>query len=194
MVEQQLLVGLVVERWPPVSVWGSITWRGSQVLPQAPEVAPWTVLGRAPERDTFYAGAAVVTLYSTETANYLDNLGSGSPKLWVILRPSGDEPPVDVIAVTADPSEGEAFTEAGNDSVDPVAMPPEIAAMVAAFIEAHHVERPFEKRKRDTSAFEKRRPKGAGLDRGVPEQRIDGSANADAARGDQAKFRDRSDD
>jgi hypothetical protein len=175
MVEEHLIVGLIVERWPPVSMWGGVTWRGSQVLPEAPDVAPWTVLTRAVERDTFFAGATTVSLYSTETANYRDNLASGAPKLWVVLRPSGDDPTVEVVTVTADPAEGEAFTEAGNDVVDPVPMPAAVAAAVAAFVAAHHVERVFEKRRRDTSAFEGRRPKGAGLDRGVPTDRIAGA-------------------
>ena len=43
--------------------------------------------------------------------------------LWVVLRPTGVEPPYELLAVTADPAEGEAFTEAGNDLVEMVAMP-----------------------------------------------------------------------
>jgi Protein of unknown function (DUF3305) len=66
----------------------------------------------------------------------------------VALRPVASEPPYEVLAVTADPSEGEAFTDAGNNLVEAVAMPPEIAAAVAQFIAEHHVERPFVKRQR----------------------------------------------
>ena len=57
--------------------------------------------------------------------------------------------PYEVLAVTADPAEGEAFTEAGNDLVETVPMPAEIAKAVEAFIAEHHVERPFFKRQRD---------------------------------------------
>ena len=46
-----------------------------------------------------------------------------APLLWVVLRPTGAEPPYDVLAVTADPAEGEASTEAGNDLVETVPMP-----------------------------------------------------------------------
>jgi hypothetical protein len=88
-------------------------------------------------------------LYRTETTNYRDNLAPGTPSLWVVLRPTGAEPPYDVVAVTADPAEGEAFTEAGNDLVDAVPMPEEMANVVAAFVAEHHVERAFVKRKRD---------------------------------------------
>ena len=84
-----------------------------------------------------------------ETSNYRDNLSTGAPKLWVVLRPTGVEPPFEIVRVTADPSEGEAFTEAGNDIVEPVAMPEAIWHAIDAFVAEHHVERPFYKRKRN---------------------------------------------
>ena len=59
-----------------------------------------------------------------------------------MLRPTDGEPPFDVLAVTADPAEGEAFTEAGNDLVETVPMPTAIAEVLEAFIAEHHVERP----------------------------------------------------
>ena len=43
--------------------------------------------------------------------------------LGVALRPTGVEPPYDLIAVTADPAEGEAFTQNGDHLVDVVPMP-----------------------------------------------------------------------
>jgi len=67
----------------------------------------------------------------------------------VVLRQTGSEPPYKVFTVTADPAEGEAMTEAGNDLVDQVAMPAPIRAAIEAFVAEHHVEREFIKRKRD---------------------------------------------
>ena len=63
--------------------------------------------------------------------------------MWVVLRPTDRIPPYDVLAVTADPAEGEAMTEAGNDLVETVSMPPSIAEALEAFLTEHHVERPF---------------------------------------------------
>ena len=114
-----------------------------------PEAAPWTMLSQDDNGATFYAGAADVELYRTETANYRDNLGSGAPALWVALRPTGVEPPYEVFGVTADPAEGEAWTEAGNDLVDVVPMPEAVRAAIEAFVAEHHVERDFYKRERD---------------------------------------------
>lgn len=164
MAYQDSIVGLVVERWAAVSTWGSVTWRPTTVFASAPEVADWTPLGGDGTRAQFYAGAHVVHLYSTETANYRDNLATGNPLLWVVLRPNGDEPPVEVVAVTADPAEGEAFTEPGQDVVETVAMPPELVEIVAQFIADHHVEQVFEKRKRDKTGAKSYGP--GGLDRG----------------------------
>ena len=160
MAYEQLIVGLVIERWASASTWGSVTWRPTTVFASVPEVAPWTSLGGNGQTSRYYAGAHSIELYSTETANYRDNLNSGQPLLWVVLRPQGDEPPVEVVAVTADPAEGEAFTEPGNDVVETVAMPPEVAAIVAQFIADHHVEHVFEKRKRDKTGSKAHGPGG----------------------------------
>jgi len=143
----RLPVGVVVERRRARSPWAEWVWRPVAVLPAPAEAGEWTPLGEAEEAARFYAGAGEVALHRADTAMYRDNLATGRPMLWVRLRLDGAWPRL--IAVTADPAEGEAFTEAGEDLVDQVAMPPEIAAAVAAFVAAHHVERVFIKRRRD---------------------------------------------
>jgi len=153
-------VGVVVERSKSASQWVDYLWRPSAVLPGAPDTAPWTKLSGGVERATFYAGRADISLYAAETSAYRDNLGSGSPGLWVVLRPTEADPPYELFGVTADPSEGEAMTEAGSNIVEPVAMPEAIREMVAAFVAEHHVEREFFKRKRDRAnpdSFARRR-------------------------------------
>jgi Protein of unknown function (DUF3305) len=144
-----IAVGVVVERFKAQSSWIDFTWKPLGVLSGLPEARPWTMLDDNGDRATFYAGAAEIRLYRTETANYRDNVGSGAAVLWVALRPTGVEPPYEVFAVTADPAEGEALTETGNDLVDVVPMPETIRAEIEAFVTAHHVERNFYKRERD---------------------------------------------
>jgi len=159
--QAKMTVGVVVERHKARSPWIDFTWKSVAVLAGLPEAAPWTMLSEDGERATFYVGAAEVALHRTETGNYRDNLGSGAPRLWVALRPTGVEPPYEIFAVTVDPSEGEAWTEAGSDLVDVVPMPDPMRAVVDAFIAEHHVERPFHKRKRDRAdpeAFARREP------------------------------------
>jgi Protein of unknown function (DUF3305) len=148
-------VGVLVERRKAANPWIDYVWTSTAVLAGAPEAAPWTPVAHGAEATTFYAGAAEVALFRTETGNYRDNLSSGAPKLWVVLRPTGREMAYELLAVTADPAEGEAFTEAGNDLVEAVSMPEAIEATLAAFVSEHHVERPVVKRKRDRASPER---------------------------------------
>jgi uncharacterized protein DUF3305 len=142
-------VGVVVERTKGTSAWVDYLWRPSAVLAGVPDTPVWSKLSEEGERATFYAGAAEIELHRTETANYRANLATGEPLLWVVLRKMDSEPPYTVFAVLADPAEGEAMTEAGSDLVETVAMPEPVQEALGAFIEAHHVEREFVKRKRD---------------------------------------------
>jgi hypothetical protein len=129
-------------------MWLDFLWRPVSVLVGSPSAAPWTSLDSDNETALFFAGDAVIELHRTETANYRDNLASGSPSLWIALCPVVSGHPYEVLAVTADPAEGEALTDAGNNIVEAVAMPPGVVDVVAQFIAEHHVERPFLKRNR----------------------------------------------
>jgi hypothetical protein len=142
-------VGVVVERRKGRSAWVDFLWRPVSVLVGTPSAAPWTPLDAEPDATLFFAGEAVIELHRTETANYRDNLASGAPAIWVALRPVASDQPYEILAVTADPAEGEALTDAGSNLVEAVPMPPGIVEAVAQFIAQHHVERPFIKRQRD---------------------------------------------
>jgi hypothetical protein len=138
----------VVERRKADSPWIDFTWKPVTVLVGLPAASPWTKLSDEGEVATFYAGKAEIELHRTETTNYRNNL-AGDGRLWVSLRPTGIDPPYEVFGVTADPAEGEGWTETGADLVDVVAMPEPVRAVMEAFIAEHHVDRPFYKRKRD---------------------------------------------
>jgi hypothetical protein len=142
-------VGVVVERTKAESQWIDYLWRPVSVLAGVPDTPPWSKLAEASDRTTFYAGPARIELFRSETGNYLGNLATGTPMLWVVLRETGTQPPYSVFLVTADPAEGEAMTEAGNDIVEPVPMPNPVREAVAAFVAEHHVEQVFVKRKRN---------------------------------------------
>jgi hypothetical protein len=142
-------IGVIVERRKATSQWIDFVWQPVAVLAGRPDAAPWTVLASEGGTTTFYAGSAQIALHRSETSNYRENLASGSPSVWVALRPREAEPPYDIVMVTVDASEGEAFTETGTDLVAAVPMPDVIRDTVAAFVAEHHVERAFVKRKRD---------------------------------------------
>mgnify|MGYP001604699127 CR=1 FL=1 len=146
---QTIPVGVVVQRCKAASQWIAFLWRPLRVFAGAPETPPWTKLSGDGERATFFAGAAAIELHRTETPNYRGNLVVEEPLLWVVLRPSDGEMPYVLLMVTADPAEGEAMTEAGNDLVETVPMPEAIQQTIADFVAKYHVEQTFTKRKRD---------------------------------------------
>jgi hypothetical protein len=129
-------------------MWAQFLWRPVGVFAGKASAEPWTALDTRAEVALFYAGQATIELHRTETSYYRDNLASAAPKLWVVLRPTASEPPYELLAVTADPAEGEAFTDAGSNLVDTVPMPRDIVEAVVRFVARHHVERPFLKRQR----------------------------------------------
>lgn len=155
-------VGVVVERLKAQSQWVDYIWQPANVLEGIPGIAAWTQLEGNDERALFYAGSAEIGLHAGDAVHYRENLATGYPKLWIILRPTGVEPPLELVMVTADPFEGEGLTESGTDLVEPVPMPNSIQAELIAFIEEHFVDEPFFKRKRDKANPESlgRRPGG----------------------------------
>lgn len=149
MVEHDIEVGLVIECLAPSNAWAEPHWLPVQILEDVPETPPWTVISRGSDRVRYFAGAFTVRLYSTDTAYYRDNLMAERPRLWVAMRPGGAAPPLEIIAVTADPTEGEGYTQTGTNVVEVIDMPDGVAAEIAAFVAEHYVEQVFEKRKRD---------------------------------------------
>ncbi|MCA3594041.1 MAG: DUF3305 domain-containing protein [Methylobacterium sp.] len=161
LVEEVIPVAVIVDKKKAASPWIDHIWVPARVVTGLPEAQPMTLLARDGENESYYAGSTSLVFASTETANYRDNLITGQPKLWVVLRMGELDAYVSVVTVTADPAEGEAHTESGSNIVEPLPMPPEIAAELAAFVDRHHVEREFFKRKRDRvnpDALAHRRP------------------------------------
>ncbi len=149
MAIEHMMVGVVVERRSVDSPWIDHVWAPVAVLADAPDVAPWTSLGKDSRAERFYAGPAPLSLYSSDTGQLIGNFLPGSGKLWVSLRPTDGEPPLEIVGVTADPAEGEGYLSGIGDVVEPVPMPDEIADHVLAFYRQHHVDQPFVKRRRD---------------------------------------------
>jgi len=152
-------VGVIVERRKAQSPWADDLYRPVSVLHGVPAAAPGTQISSEKDVITFYAGDAVIELHRTDTTGYRDNLASGSPLLWVVLRSS--QSGLHLQLVTADPAEGEALTGSGNDLVESLPMPSSIRQVLEEFIAEHHVEQPFYKRERCKSGPSVRRVGGA---------------------------------
>jgi hypothetical protein len=142
-------VAVLVERRPGVTPWAEWSWRAVEVLEDAPEAPPWTVLRKTEGRTLFLAGHAEVALHPTDTTNYRDNLTSAAPSAWVVLRQAETAPGFELHLVTVDAGEAHIYAEAGNHLLEALPMPPGLRAVTEAFVAEHHVERRFQKRRRD---------------------------------------------
>jgi hypothetical protein len=140
-------IGIVVAKRPLAGPWASHSFAPEAALPDAPALPVGTPLGRSQAAETFYAGPAELSVYAQATGHYRDNLASGRPSIWVVLRPLGEE--VELVSATVDPYEGEALAESIGDIVETVAMPAPVQDWLAAFVAQFHVERAFHKRQRD---------------------------------------------
>jgi hypothetical protein len=157
----RIAVGVVLERRPARTPWQDVIWEAHAVLPEPAAAEPGTPLGGA----LLYGGAAEIELNTTDTGYYRDNLESGAPQVWVVLRPRDGGVPPEIARVTCDPNEGEGYAGAGWDIVNVVPMPEPIAAFLAAYVAEHHVEQVFVKRKRDRAD-----PEALALGRRGPER------------------------
>lgn len=161
MPKEILRLGVLALRRPPVTRWGNGELRPLAVLADEAPLPPNSLMRSDGGAETWYLGARDLVLWSGDTGHHRDNLASGRPSVWVALR--GDDPArAVVVCVTADPYEGEGLASDLDLIVDAVPMPEAVQAAVAAFIDAHHVEMPFKKRKRlpaDPNAFVARAPR-----------------------------------
>lgn len=146
MSEQTLQIGVILARRSVAGVWATTMWRPAAVLPSPVALAPGARIAAADDAELFYAGGHELTLHRCDTASYRDNLLSGEPRIWVTLALDGEPPRV--VGITADPYEGEALAEIYGDRIEATAMPRSVQDVLAGFVQSHHVERPFIKRKR----------------------------------------------
>lgn len=143
-----MTVGIVALKRKLSNPWVDFEWVPEAVLPGLPAVEPGTRIAAEATAERWYLGPAELIFHSGETAHYRDNLVSGRPAVWVALRENA-EGGWYVAGATVDPYEGEAFVDAVDDKVEALPMPSEIAVELQAFVDTHHVEQAFFKRKRD---------------------------------------------
>ncbi|MBK8907349.1 MAG: DUF3305 domain-containing protein [Rhodospirillales bacterium] len=159
-----MTIGVVVEKRSALSRWTGETWRTIAVIPGSGSAEPGCILETGSGWTRYYAGHLELTLHRSGTAGYRQNLSAPEPLLYVVLRPRNDdrndamqiehgrdEPGegrgVEPFLVTACPFEAQDYLDSGEETVDAVRMPPPVAAWVQAFLDRHHVDEPFVKRK-----------------------------------------------
>ena len=143
--------GVVVRRTPGVTRWAAWNWLPVAVLPGAGD-ADWTELRREGEAVEYHAGTLPLELFRGETEAYLTGLSQTPPQVYVVLRRDEDpDSPRDMMLhmVTASPYEAQDYLDSGEEVVEAVPMPAGLVAWVREFVDAHHEDEVFVKRKRD---------------------------------------------
>ncbi len=150
---EKLNVGIVVEQREIDNPWQDYSWSPVGVLPGVASEddgqGEWKLLRRGDGWTHFLVGTMDIELFRGETEGYRYNLTNDPPRVYVVLchGEEADDPEVVPFLVTVCPYEAESYSENGEDIVEGVTMPDEIIGWVQAFIDKHHVDAPFKKRK-----------------------------------------------
>ncbi len=141
-------VGVMVRRTLGITRWAKWAYKPIAIAP-AVEMAAWTATRVDGEATDFYAGTVPLTLYRTDTEGYLVGLSTNPPSAYVVLRrsqlPGRD---YDLHTVTASAYEAQDFSDAAEDLVEQVALPDFLHQFIWDFVDRHHTEEEFVKRKR----------------------------------------------
>lgn len=145
---ENLQLGIVVERRPIRHPWADFTWRAVEVIVDPPAETEWRPLHPQEDCPRFHATTLSLCLHRKETEGYRFNLSQQRPSVFVVMRGQPSDPRPAPFLVTACPYEAETYDISGEEWVDAVPMPAPLISAVARFIDKHHVDQPFVKRKR----------------------------------------------
>jgi hypothetical protein len=154
--EMTMPIGVVLRKSPGVTRWAAWVWRAVAVLPGA-ERASWQLLRREGEVVDYHAATVALELHHTQTEAYLQGLSARVPSIYVIMRERDATDvgaPLDVVLATASPFEAQDYADTGEEIVEKVPMPGGLIAWVREFVDAHHENEPFKKRRRDTHTMD----------------------------------------
>lgn len=141
-------VSVVVERRAANSQWIDHVWRPIGVLPIAANDRG-KLLAEGEGWAQFHGGTLDIELFRGETEGYLSNLSQSPPVVYVVLRKNEETEGLEFepFLATVCPYEAMGYSEGNDDVVAGVPMPPEIMGWLQDFVQRHHVDTPFLKRK-----------------------------------------------
>lgn len=151
---QTMPMGVVLERREIDNPWQSHSWRAVGVMPGAAPVKAPRLLDEGPGWLRYHLATLPVALHRRETEGYKRNLANEVPVVYIVLRFDEDDdgeyetPRADLVTVC--PYEAQDYLDGGavGESVESVPMPDGVKAWVQDYIERHHVDEVFVKRKR----------------------------------------------
>ncbi|WP_232816506.1 DUF3305 domain-containing protein [Paracoccus zhejiangensis] len=150
-IRDHMPVGIVVRRSPGVTRWAKWAWKIVAVIPGAGP-AEWRELRREGEVIEYHAATLTLEVWSTDTEAYLTTLAGHRPGVTVVMQPDtrhNAPMPWRASHVTVSAYEAQDYGDAGEAMLEIVPMPDAMIGWLQAFVETHHVEETFIKRRRD---------------------------------------------
>lgn len=156
-VRDQLPVGIVAEKRRIDHPWQEFRWLPVAVVPGVAVCDGWTKTDHGDGFEHYLIGTLPIEIFRKETEAYKVNLSSERPSVYVVLRAAEDEddPEIRAVFATVSPYEAQDFLDTGEDIVEPVPLPEGMIAWLQSFIDQHHVDEQFKKRKRKDYKEEK---------------------------------------
>lgn len=132
-------IAVLMQRRAPSHRWADDAWAAVGVVPDRGSLPPLHVLSESRERDYYLVSGLELELYTDENDGYYENAVAPESKIFVLWRMQGGR----AIPVRASVSyvEGTRMFDSG-ESADGVAMPAEIHAWLAAYLNEHYRPRP----------------------------------------------------
>ena len=147
-------LGIVIRKVPGVTRWVDHVWKAVAVLPGAGP-AHWKELRRDGDVFEYHAATVPLELFRTDTEAYLHGLSTKIPAIYVVMRESEGADPLDVVLATASPYEAQDYADTGEELVEKVPMPEGLVAWIRDYVEQHHEDEVFIKRRRDKSRVDR---------------------------------------
>ena len=144
-------VSVIQRRRPGVTRWAAVSWGVAGIVPGGVAFPTGDILRQDGEVVDVHGGTASLTLWRTDTEAYLTALNGRPPSVFVILRRRPGSPletRPELLSVTASAYEAQDHSDNGEDIVEKVAMEAGLEAWVREFVDRHHEEEPFRKRRR----------------------------------------------
>ena len=156
-------LGIVIRRAPGVTRWAKWVWKVVTVLPGAGP-ADWREISRDGEAIDYHAATLELELFRTDTEAYLSGLSTREPAVYVVMR-EGDAAFPEVVLATVSPFDAQDYADSGEEMIEKVAMPAGLMTWIRGFVDLHHEDEVFIKRKRN-------RHRTDGAQDGVGDKRI----------------------
>lgn len=146
-------LGIVIRRSPGVTRWAKWTWKAIAVLPGAGP-ADWHQIRCGNGVTDYHAATVELVLYRSDTEAYLTGISTRKPSVYVVMREAveaGAKQDIEVLLATVSPYDAQDYADSGEEIIELVAMPEGLIDWIKLFIETHHEDEAFIKRRRDKS-------------------------------------------